>query len=512
MERDVPLSAHPPFGLPALPWLRHLRAWRQWPWRAAWPGIALALAALALRLAFISRYPLLYDVDAYGRWLERDHPFSSPWVPLFQVCLYLLTRLADSILAVRLLSAVFGAAAALAFWLLLRRAFGPAIAYLGALLLALNPLFTLFTIVPYQEGLFLSLAFLALWLARAPDGPRWPPLALVTGLAALTRYEGWLLALLLWLFLLWRVWRTDRLTWRFAAASALALGWAPLLWIAAQRNVSPTGIETLAPTLDPTSLVTTLQALWPQWTFHLGIAGGALALGGLLWLGWRATRGSELAALLLAFLAGDLLVLAFLRPFSPGNLRLPLLSLPVVIAGTAGLLVDGGRLLWRHFPWQRGLLARQSLLRRSLLVVVTAVMLLWFVPTSLQEVAAYDALVRPAYLAADNLPRSVPPNATVALLGNGIDTFAFPVYAQQAGWDGSLTTLDPATASAPATLAAALRAAHARILIVYGLADADAGVLALAHAGILLPVAQGPGYTIWLAQSFSASGGQTVAG
>lgn len=471
-----------------------------WYW-AAFPALALALIAAALRLELLLRYPLLYDGDAYGRWLERSNPFQAPWVPLFQLCIFLLTRLADSIFAVQLLAVCFGVTAILAFWLLLYRAFGASIAYLGALALALQPLLIVFSIVPYQEGLFLTLACLALWLALLPGKPRWRWLALVVGLAALTRYEGWLLALLLWLLLLWRQKKAGTLGWRFAAGSALALGWAPLLWIVIHRNVSPAGFQTLTPTLNPTSLPTTVSTLWPVWSLQLGLVGNILALGGLGWLGWRAWRGSELAALLLAFIAGDLLILAFLRPFSPNNLRLPLLSLPVVLVGMAGLLVDGARFLSRRFPWP--VVHKRWLW--SLWLPLTALLLFWTVPGATGIVAGYDALVRPAYLAAEALPHSLAPEAAVALIGNATDEGAFDVYAQQAGWQGQVITLVPANVSAPTQLAAVLQSDHAHLLIIFGPAVSSAGLLALARSGFLLPAGKGPGYIIWAVQAFSGT-------
>ncbi|HEU5200802.1 MAG TPA: glycosyltransferase family 39 protein [Ktedonobacterales bacterium] len=474
-----------------------------WSW-AALPALMLALIAAGLRLELLLRYPLLYDGDAYGRWLSRNQPFQSPWVPLFQLCLFALTRLADTIFAVQLLAVCFGVTAILAFWLLLYRAFGASIAYLGALGLALHPIFILFTIAPYQEGLFLTLACLAIWLALAPGEPRWLWLTLVTGLAALTRYEGWLLALLLWLFLLWRRRKAGALGWRFAAGSALALGWAPLLWIAVQRDISPAGFQTLAPTLNPTSLLSTLSALWPAWSFLPGLVGGILALGGFVWLGWRARCGSELAGLLLAFLAGDLLIIAFLRPFSPNNLRLPLLSLPVVLAGMAGLLVDGARFFWQRLHWPAHWQVSQTWWRWSFWLLLTALLLFWSVPIATARVAAYDALVRPAYLAAETLPPSLPLKAPVALIGNATDEGAFDMYAQQAGWQGQASYLVPASVNAPDQLAAALQAEHARLLIIFGSALSSAGPLALAQAGFLVPAGKGPGYVIWAVQRFSS--------
>jgi hypothetical protein len=464
--------------------------------------VFVTLVALALRLTLVLRYPLLYDIDAYGRFTNRAHPFNTPWTPLFQVVIYLLTRVADSILAVRLLSAFFGATAALAFWLLLRRAFGAPVAYLGALLLALDPLFVTFSVVPYQEGLFLTLAFLALWLALAPDKIRW--LTLVLGLAGLTRYEGWLLALLIWLLLLWRRWRADSLTWRYAAGSALALAWAPLLWIGVNRNVSPVGIETLTPTLDPASLLAVLGEEWPAWQLRLGLVGGMVALGGLLWLGWQARRGRELAWLLLAFLLGDLLTLAFLRPFAPGNLRLPLLSLPVIIVGVSGLLVAGARLLWRAVG-QRHMRVGQRLPMAGAFALATAALLIWYLPLAMQRVAAYGALVRPAYLAANELGSRAPDTPVAVIDSSSTDFYAFVFYAQQDGWHGQATELNAAAAIAPASLAEALIASHARLLIVYGPANASAAVAALAQQALLLPGARGPGYTVWNVQAAPAA-------
>jgi hypothetical protein len=494
------------------------RAIGGWRWGAAWPGLVVALVALGLRLALVLRYPLLYDVDAYGRWTSRDHPFSTLWVPLFQVALYLVTRVADSILAARLLSVFFGATAALAFWLLLRRAFasgrlplqglgpratngsasarafGALVAYLGALLLAVNPLFVTFSIVPYQEGLFFTLAFLALWLALEPDKIRWPWLSLVLALAGLTRYEGWLLALCIWLLFLWRRWRGGTLTGRFAFGSALALGWAPLLWIAINRNVSPTGIQTLAPTLDPASLLATLGVEWSAWQLDLPLAGGALALGGLLWLGWQARRGRELAWLLLAFLLGDVLVIAFLRPFGPGAVRLPLLALPVVIVGVSGLLVDGAR-LFRRAVGQGARRVCQPALVAGVVGLVTAALLAWYVPLATRQVAAYETAVQPSYLAADDLGAAAR-NATLVVVGGDTAFYAFIFYAQQDGWHGQAIQL-AAVPATPANLAEALRVSRANLLISYAPPGASVPILALAQQGILALNTQGSGYAIW---------------
>jgi hypothetical protein len=500
MEQDPPFSIRYLLRWLALAWETARRAIGGWPWGAACPGLVVLLVALALRLVLILRYPLLYDVDAYGRWLSRDHPFSTPWVPLFQVALYVLTRFADSILAARLLSAYFGATAALAFWLLLRRAFSAPVAYLGALWLALNPLFVTFSVVPYQESLFFTLGFLALWLALENDKTRWFWLTLVLALAGLTRYEGWLLSLFIWLLFLWRRQQAGNLTWSFAAGSALALAWAPLLWIALNRSISPDMFQTLEPTLNPASLLVTLGAEWPAWQLDLSLAGGALALGGLLWLGWQAGRGrgNELARLLLAFLLGDLLVLAFLRPFSPGDLRLPILSLPIVITGASGLLAAGVKLLWRAArQWTQ--VQRQHLLVMGILGLTTVALLIWYLPLATQRVANYDALVLPSYLAADDLSPQEQ-HATLVVVGDDTTYYAFVFYAQEDGWQGRAIQLTAVPAT-PVDLAETLRMAQARLLINYAPASASASISALAAQGVLMADAQGLGYAIWTVQA-----------
>ncbi|HEX6776619.1 MAG TPA: hypothetical protein VF099_00385, partial [Ktedonobacterales bacterium] len=129
----------------------------------------------------------------------------------------------------------------------------------------------------------------------------------------------------------------------------------------------------------------------------------------------------------------------------------------------------------------------------------------WFVPITTNLIAGYDALVRPAYLAAEALPHSLPPEAAVALIGNATDEGAFDVYAQQAGWQGQVIPLVPANVSAPTQLAAALQAGHARLLIIFGSAVSSAGPLALARSGFLLPAGKGPGYVIWAVQAFSGT-------
>jgi hypothetical protein len=546
MEQNLPLSVHP-----TPKWLAQVSA--------LWPGLLVLLVALLLRVMLILQYPLLYDVDAYGRWTTRAQPFNTPWVPLFQVALYLLTRVVDSILAARLLSAFFGATAALAFWLLLRRGFGAgarepsgyddgcsqraeaqprqapapegaAVAYLGALALAINPLFVTFSVVPYQEGLFFTLAFLALWLALEQGKTRWVWLTIVLALAGLTRYEGWLLSLFIWLLFLWRRQKNGPgvLTWRFAAGSALALAWAPLLWIAINRNVSPDSFQTLEPTLDPTSLLTILHMEWSIWQLNLALAGGALAIGGLLWLLWQTRRGrasdqqerewsnperpnarprrggNELAWLLLAFLLADLLVLAFLRPFPPGDLRLPLLTLPVIITGVAGLLVTSARLLWR-FVGQRLQHVPQRALVAGVLGLATVALLTWYLPLATQRVAGYDAVVLPSYQAADDVG-ALAHNATMVVIGNNTTFYAFIFYAQQDGWHGQAIQLYavPATAT---NLAQALRVSQAGLLVVYSSAgNGSASITTLAQQGVLVADAQGVGYIIWKVQGGPAPG------
>lgn len=183
--------------------------------RVVLAAFALALAA---RLALIALVPYNYSFDGYQRWAGRDWLLVQGWLPLPQVLVWATAKLGGGVLAARVVFALVGALASAAGVVLARRLGGPAAGGFALALGLFGPLLA-WSVVPYQEGLFLLLLLggLALALAARERGRGFALADLVLGALALVRYEGWPL---LALYVLWR--REPR--------AALAL-WGVVLWL-----------------------------------------------------------------------------------------------------------------------------------------------------------------------------------------------------------------------------------------------------------------------------------------
>src|SRR5271167_2097617 len=143
------------------------------------------MTGLALRLALIARFPVIFGGDPMVRLRHSNQILLGHQLPLLQLIVYGIGRLTRSYLADQCVMALIGAAAALAFYFLARDLVTESAAFLAALLLATNPFLVTFSIVPYQESLMLGLIFLAFHFFYTER-----PLAasLCLGLACLTRF------------------------------------------------------------------------------------------------------------------------------------------------------------------------------------------------------------------------------------------------------------------------------------------------------------------------------------
>src|SRR5215831_17300043 len=137
-------------------------------------ALAAGFTALALRLWLIFQFPIVFGGDSMLRLMHRDEVLLSYQLPLLQCFIWLLSRFTTGALPVRLLMAVIGALAAVAFYYLAVDFAGPRAALIGALLFAANPYITPVSIVPYQEILLLATLFAAFhffftrrWIASA---------------------------------------------------------------------------------------------------------------------------------------------------------------------------------------------------------------------------------------------------------------------------------------------------------------------------------------------------------
>jgi len=104
---------------------------------------------------------------------------------------------------------------------------------IAAVLLSLNSIFLMWSIVPYQEPLFLFFLFLGLYFwERGINKTDIYFASLLLGFACLTRYEGWFILPLLFVRSGFKEeeFRSWKLLSKKMGRSILYLGWAPLLW------------------------------------------------------------------------------------------------------------------------------------------------------------------------------------------------------------------------------------------------------------------------------------------
>lgn len=190
---------------------------------------------LALRLFWLAAFPVPYGEDGFGRIFFKDTLFLGHWLPLTQLLVYLIARLSDDIVWIRLAFAMIGSLSACGFALFLQRIASPSSAVLGGLVFSLNALYVQLTLMPYQDVVFLGLLYGSLGLllkGRRESDFRMDSrsASILFGLSCLTRYESWFLLPLL------ALWKTrleipHRGVFGAGVRALLFFGWAPLLWL-----------------------------------------------------------------------------------------------------------------------------------------------------------------------------------------------------------------------------------------------------------------------------------------
>lgn len=195
---------------------------------------AIFIFGLVFRLALLLAFPAPFGNDAFGRLYFRDTLFLAHWLPLAQAFVYFPALLTDKIEFIRVLFGVLGSLSACGFYLFLRLFTARPFALLGGFLFAVNALYVILSLMPYQDVLFLGLFYAALALLLC-DEP-WLQSktgAALYGFACLTRYESWFVLPLL---VLWKT-KIDAAGLTLANAgrsflkAAIFFGWAPLLWL-----------------------------------------------------------------------------------------------------------------------------------------------------------------------------------------------------------------------------------------------------------------------------------------
>lgn len=153
---------------------------------------------LTLRLLWLAAFPVPFGEDDFGRIFFKDSLFLGHWLPLTQLLVYLVARLSDDIVWIRLAFAIIESLSACGFALFLRRIASESSALWGGLLFTVNALYVQLTLMPYQDIVFLGLLYasLGLLLKRRPEegfSMDSRAASLFFGLSCLTRYESWFL-------------------------------------------------------------------------------------------------------------------------------------------------------------------------------------------------------------------------------------------------------------------------------------------------------------------------------
>jgi len=197
---------------------------------------------LLFRLALLLLFPVPYGNDAAGRLYFREAIFTWHWLPVTQALVYLPFAATHNIFMVRLIFAIIGSLAAVAFAFYLQTLASRRAALIGGVLFAINAHAVFLSLMPYQEIVFLGLLFgsLAFFLREKNASHSRRNFIIgsaLYGLACLTRYEGWFILPALFVAGIWPALLTRRipLIAKGIAKNLVGLGWGPALWLLFNR-------------------------------------------------------------------------------------------------------------------------------------------------------------------------------------------------------------------------------------------------------------------------------------
>jgi len=262
-------------------------------------------AMLGLHVALGLRYPIVYGGDTIIRLVNFRGILISYQLPLLQLLLHYAMRWFFGPWAIWLLMGALSALAAAGLHALTlevtqdRRA-----AWLAAIFFAAHPFILFYSRVPYQEPLLLACCLWGFCYLSHSGTLRGDLLtSLAFGAACLTRYEGWLAAAVASVYRIWRLREEGRMRGRNLIESFLLYGWAPALWLAWNKGLSPGGTFVLQAQFDWALLYrpyfVVKSAVW--WT-ESAIVLMALVGFAVLWMSPRAQPQPRLHACLGIFL------------------------------------------------------------------------------------------------------------------------------------------------------------------------------------------------------------------
>jgi hypothetical protein len=206
--------------------------------------ILVALITLGLYGLLMQRYPIIYGGDPVLRLVNFPRILTGHQLPLLQFLIHYTMRWFYGPDAIFWLMALISACASAGIQALTweiahdRRA-----AWAAAILYVTHPFVLYYSRVPYQEPLLVAgISWGFCYLFRPASSANSLLSSTFLGLACFSRHEGWIAALTAAIFYIWRVRQRDgRLTLSPVFKSIALFGWAPAIWIACNRGLSPAG-------------------------------------------------------------------------------------------------------------------------------------------------------------------------------------------------------------------------------------------------------------------------------
>ncbi len=212
----------------------------------------IVLLTLCLHGILMKSFPIIYGGDPVLRLVNSSRILYGHQLPLLQVLIYCALRWLHKPGSIFLLMALISAASCAGLHALTREiTHDRRAAWLAALLYATHPFILYYSRVPYQEPLLMAgMTWGFYYLFRPASGTNRLLSSLFFAAACLTRYEGWIAALVAAIFMIRQNHqREGKIRLLAVARSLAAFGWAPAVWILWNWGLSPVGTYVLDPAL-----------------------------------------------------------------------------------------------------------------------------------------------------------------------------------------------------------------------------------------------------------------------
>jgi len=311
-------------------------------------AIVICCLAIVFYSMLASNFPVVYWYDSHIRLALRNQILLGHWLPIIQLLIVLVSKFTDDLLVLRILLAIIAGCGLLCMYVFSRRVFSSGTALVATIFLATNMMFTALATVPYPEVLFIGLLFITLKLLDGPTSGNYFYLGILAlNIACLTRYEGWLLAVVLVVEAMWNSLQTKN--WKSFFQTTLLISIAPLAWLIFGISGYGNILDRLK-AIIAFEIMTDTESLGSRFLAHLNLdylkafasnyyhlltwqAGlGIILLGMFGWL--QAVQFTEHRTIhwrILAFVILDWLLLAFWQPWNFTNLRTAFIGLVFLV-------------------------------------------------------------------------------------------------------------------------------------------------------------------------------------